>query len=114
MDRFTPHPEDDGFDGSEHDRGDTVDVLVHDPTTDDDYKRVSGTLVSRVQGVDVAREEDQTERKTLVWVKGMEGYLRPHPSIPGQLQETSEAWFAEEDLRPPEEDVLDNANIHMS
>jgi hypothetical protein len=60
-----------------------------------------GTLMQTVTGRLEGREEDvdvgEGRNKTLVWVKGIEGYEVPG-DLPDQTVEKTEGWFPEHDV----------------
>lgn len=56
-------------------------------------KTVEGTLHAREEGVDVG----EGRKKTLLWVKDIEGYEVPG-DLPDQTVEKTEGWFPEHDV----------------
>jgi hypothetical protein len=50
--------------------------------------------------------------KTLVWLKDIEGYEKPHEDLPDTTEEVEEAWFSEEALRKKEGDPLDGVSFN--
>lgn len=62
-------------------------------------KTVTGRLHGREEGVDVGRGR----KKTLVWVKEIEGYEVPHEDLPDMTEERTEGWFPEHDIEKIEE-----------
>ena len=50
--------------------------------------------------------------KTLVWLKDIEGYKRPHEDLPNTLEEVDEAWFSEDALRKKQGDLLDGVSFN--
>ncbi len=64
-------------------------------------KTVTGRLYARETGVDVGGR-----KKTLVWVKDIEGYEVPHEDLPGHTQEKREGWFPEHDVEKIEDGPL--------
>lgn len=64
---------------------------------------VTGRLYAREENVDVSKsKKDGTpgtpRRKTLVWIKEIEGYEVPHEDLPDTTQAKTEGWFPEHDI----------------
>lgn len=99
------------FEDSRFDYGERVRVQLRHPR---------GFVMGEVQGTCAGREKDRsfetpegkTITKTLVWVKELEGYEKPHPNLPDTTQKVEEAWFAEEDLRKLQGDILDGLSTN--
>lgn len=110
---YETYPEDDGFEDSRFERGEEVEILIRSRKTGGEVSRATGTLVSRSTQVEVSRDGQGEFHKTLVWIKEIEGYDKPHPSIPGETKEVEEAWFAEEAIRKKdEEDLLEGVSFN--
>jgi hypothetical protein len=102
----------DGFEGSRFEKGEEVEVVLRHPRHGGEMGRATGVLAARSEDVEVSRDGQEDFRKTLVWVKDLDGYKKPHPSIPGKMKEVDEAWFAEEAIRKKDEDVLDGVSFN--
>lgn len=67
-------------------------------------KTVTGRLYAREKNVDVSKDEaggapaKKPRRKTLVWIKEIEGYEVPHEDLPDTTQAKTEGWFPEHDI----------------
>lgn len=107
-----PNTNYDGFDDSRFERDEEVEVLLRHPRNGGEMARATGRLAARNVDVDVSRDGEEPRYKTLVWVKDMEGYEKPHPSIPGETKSVDEAWFAEEAIRKVGGDILDNVSFN--
>lgn len=71
-----------------------------------------GTCAGREKEVEFETPEGETRTKTLVWLKDMSGYKKPHPNLPDKMKEVDDAWFAEEALRKMESDPLDGVSFN--
>lgn len=101
--------EHDGFDGSRFDQGEIVEALLRHPRTGGVFGRATGTCIERHVDVDVSRDGEDSRTKTLVLLRGVEGYKK---RTEDGVKPVDEAWFAEEALRKPERDVLDGVSFN--
>mgnify|MGYP006274664849 FL=1 len=100
------------FEGSRFSYGERVRVLLRHPTYGHVMGEAEGTCAAREVDVEFETPDGKTRTKTLVWLKDMEGYEKPHPNVPDQTKSVEEAWFAEEALRKKEGDLLDNVSFN--
>lgn len=106
----TPAPtEHDGFDGSRFDQGEEVEVVLRGWRFGHEYARAQGTTIMRKTGVDVSLEGEETRRKTLIQLKGLE---ITGGDKEGEPYKDGEAWFAEEAIRKKGGDLLDNVSFN--
>lgn len=102
----------DGFEGSRFSKGERVRVLLRHPTYGHVMGEAEGTCAAREVDVEFETPDGETRTKTLVWLKDMEGYEKPHPDVPDTTKPVDDAWFAEEALRKKEGDLLDNVSFN--
>jgi hypothetical protein len=107
----TTYSEED-FADSRFSHGERVRVLLRHPTYGHVMGEAEGTCAAREKDVEFETPDGQMRTKTLVWLKDMSGYKKPHPNLPDQTKEVEEAWFAEEALRKMEADPLDGVSFN--
>jgi hypothetical protein len=103
-------PED--FEGSRFEHGERVRVVLRHPTYGFVMGEAEGTCAAREENVEFEARDGTMRTKTLVWLKDMEGYERPHEDLPDTTEEVDEAWFAEGALRKKEGDPLDDISFN--
>lgn len=102
----------DGFEDSRFEQGERVRVVLRSRKNGGTVAEAEGRCTARVTGKDVSREGEEPRRKDLVRLEQIDGYRKPHPSIPGETVEKREAWFAEEALRKQGRDVMDGVSFN--
>jgi len=107
----TTHTDDD-FTDSRFSHGERVRVLLRHPTYGHVMATAEGTCAAREKDVEFETPDGSKRTKTLVWLKDMSGYEKPHPTLPDTTKEVEEAWFAEEALRKMEGDPLDGVSFN--
>ena len=100
------------FDDSRFDYGERVRILLRHPKLGGVYGEAEGTCAAREENVDFEARDGTERTKTLVWLKDIEDYEKPHEDLPDTAQEVDEAWFAEEALRKKEGDPLDGVSFN--
>lgn len=100
------------FETSRFDHGERVRILLRHPKHGGVFGVAEGTCAAREVDVEFEAPDGTMRRKTLVWLKDIEGYEKPHDNIPDETKEVEEAWFAEEALRKLEGDVLDGVSFN--
>jgi hypothetical protein len=112
MDSSNVESSGDGFDDSRFSKGERVRVLLRHPTYGHVMGEAEGTCAAREVDVEFETPDGEIRTKTLVWLKDIEGYEKPHPDLPDKTKAVNEAWFAEEALRKKEGDLLDNVSFN--
>jgi hypothetical protein len=100
------------FETSRFDYGERVRILLRHPKHGGVFGVAEGTCEAREVDVEFEAPDGTMRRKTLVWLKDIEGYEKPHDNIPDETKEVKEAWFAEEALRKLEGDMLDGVSFN--
>ncbi|HKL88976.1 MAG TPA: hypothetical protein VJ884_08205 [Salinibacter sp.] len=100
------------FEDSRFDHGERVRILLRHPKLGGVYGEAEGTCAAREQNVEFEARDGTMRTKTLVWLKDIEGYEKPHEDLPDTTEEVEEAWFAEEALRKKEGDPLDGVSFN--
>ena len=100
------------FKDSRFDYGERVRVLLRHPKFGHVMGEAEGTCAGREEDVEFETEGGEERVKTLVWLKDMEGYEKPHDNLPGETKEVDDAWFAEEALRKKDGDLLDGVSFN--
>lgn len=100
------------FENSRFNYGERVRILLRHPTHGGVYGVAEGTCVAREENVEFEAKDGTMRTKTLVWLKDIEGYRKPHEDLPDTTQDVNEAWFAEEALRKKEGDLLDGVSFN--
>lgn len=100
------------FTDSRFDYGERVRILLRHPKLGGVYDEAEGTCVAREENVEFEARDGTMRTKTLVWLKDIEGYEKPHEDLPDKTEEVDEAWFAEEALRKKEGDPLDGVSFN--
>jgi hypothetical protein len=100
------------FRDSRFDYGERVRVLLRHPKFGHVMGEAKGTCAGREENVEFETENGEERVKTLVWLKDMEGYEKPHDNLPGETKEVEDAWFAEEALRKRDGDLLDGVSFN--
>jgi len=100
------------FEDSRFDYGERVRILLRHPKMGGVYDEAEGTCAAREENVEFEARDGTERTKTLVWLKHIEGYEKPHEDLPDTTQEVDEAWFAEEALRKKEGDPLDGVSFN--
>ena len=100
------------FDDSRFEYGERVRILLRHPKLGGVYGEAEGTCAAREQNVEFEARDGTMRTKTLVWLKEIEGYEKPHEDLPDTTTEVDEAWFAEEALRKKEGDPLDGVSFN--
>lgn len=100
------------FKNSRFDHGERVRILLRNPRHGAVYGEAKGTCVAREENVEFEARDGTMRTKTLVWLKDIEGYKKPHEDLPGKFKEVEEAWFAEEALRKIGGDPLDGVSFN--
>lgn len=103
---------DDDFTGSRFSQGERVRVLLRHPVYGHVMGEAEGTCAAREENVEFETPDGETRVKTLVWLKDMSGYEKPHPDLPDTTKEVDEAWFAEDALRKKDGDLLDGVGFN--
>jgi hypothetical protein len=103
---------DEDFRDSRFEFGERVRVLLRHPKHGGVYGEAEGTCAAREANVEFETPDGEMRTKTLVWLKDMEGYEKPHPNLPDQTKEVEDAWFAEGALRKKEGDLLDGVSFN--
>lgn len=100
------------FEDSRFDYGERVRILLRHPKLGGVYGEAEGTCAAREEDIEFEAKDGTMRTKTLVWLKDIEGYEKPHEDLPDTTQEVEEAWFAEEALRKKEGDPLDGVSFN--
>ena len=100
------------FEDSRFDYGERVRILLRHPKLGGVYGEAEGTCAAREQNVEFEARDGTMRTKTLVWLKDIEGYEKPHENLPDTTKEVEEAWFSEEALRKKEGDPLDGVSFN--
>ncbi len=100
------------FEDSRFDYGERVRILLRHPKLGGVYGEAEGTCTAREENVEFEAKDGTMRTKTLVWLKDIEGYEKPHEDLPDTTQEVDEAWFAEDALRKKEGDPLDGVSFN--
>lgn len=100
------------FENSRFDYGERVRILLRHPQHGGVFGVAEGTCAAREQDVEFEAKDGTMRTKTLVWLKDIEGYEKPHEDLPDKMQPVEEAWFAEEALRKKEGDLLDGVSFN--
>ncbi|MDZ7826696.1 MAG: hypothetical protein U5R48_12530 [Gammaproteobacteria bacterium] len=66
----------------------------------------------REKNVEFEARDGTMRTKTLVWLKDIDGYKRPHENLPDTFEDVEEAWFAEDALRKMQGDLLDGVSFN--
>jgi hypothetical protein len=107
-----PTYSDDDFEDSRFDYGERVRVLLRHPVYGHTMGEAEGTCAGREKDATFETPDGEERTKTLVWLKDMDGYEKPHPNLPDATKEVDDAWFAEEALRKKEGDLLDDVSFN--
>ena len=100
------------FENSRFDYGERVRILLRHPKLGGTFGEAEGTCAAREENVEFEARDGTMRTKTLVWLKDIEGYEKPHEDLPGKKEQVDEAWFAEEALRKKEGDLLDGVSFN--
>lgn len=100
------------FEDSRFDYGERVRILLRHPKLGGVFGEAEGTCAARETDVTFEARDGTERTKTLVWLKDIEGYEKPHENLPDTKEEVEEAWFAEEALRKQEGDPLDGVSFN--
>jgi len=100
------------FDDSRFDLGERVRILLRHPKHGGVFGEATGRLAAREEDVTFEAKDGTERTKTLVWLKDIEGYQKPHPNIPGQTKKVRDAWFSEDAIRKMDGDLLDNVSFN--
>ncbi|WP_228702760.1 hypothetical protein [Salisaeta longa] len=100
------------FKDSRFSHGERVRILLRHPKHGGVFGEAEGTCAARETNVAFEAKDGTKRTKTLVWLKDIEGYEKPHPNLPDKTQAVDEAWFAEEALRKKEGDLLDGVSFN--
>ena len=100
------------FTDSRFDYGERVRILLRHPKLGGVYDEAEGTCAAQEENVEFEARDGTERTKTLVWLKDIEGYEKPHEDLSDTTQEVDEAWFAEEALRKKEGDPLDGVSFN--
>ena len=100
------------FTDSRFDYGERVRILLRHPKFGGVYDEAEGTCAAQEENVEFEARDGTERTKTLVWLKDIEGYEKPHEDLSDTTQEVDEAWFAEEALRKKEGDPLDGVSFN--
>lgn len=100
------------FQDSRFDYGERVRILLRHPKLGGVYGEAEGTCAAREENVEFEARDGTMRTKTLVWLKEIDGYEKPHENLPDTTKEVEEAWFAEEALRKKEGDPLDGVSFN--
>lgn len=100
------------FENSRFSHGERVRVLLRHPVYGHVMGEAKGTCAAREKDVEFETKSGEERVKTLVWLKDMSGYEKPHPNLPDKTEEVQEAWFAEDALRKQEGDPLDGVSFN--
>lgn len=92
--------------------GERVRILLRHPKLGGVFGEAEGTCAAREENVEFEARDGTMRTKTLVWLKEIEGYEKPHEDLPDTTTEVEEAWFAEEALRKKEGDPLDGVSFN--
>ena len=100
------------FEDSRFDYGERVRILLRHPKLGGVYDEAECTCAAREENVEFEAKDGTLRTKTLVWLKDIDGYEKPHEDLPDTTTEVEEAWFAEEALRKKEGDLLDGVSFN--
>jgi hypothetical protein len=100
------------FADSRFDYGERVRVVLRHPKFGHVYGHAEGTCAGREKDASFETPDGEERTKTLVWLKDMEGYEKPHPNLPDTTKDVDDAWFAEEALRKLDADPLDGVSVN--
>lgn len=100
------------FEDSRFNHGERVRILLRHPKHGGVYGEAEGTCTARERNVEFEARDGSMRTKTLVWLKDIEGYKRPHEDLPNTLEEVDEAWFSEDALRKKQGDLLDGVSFN--
>lgn len=100
------------FENSRFDHGERVRILLRHPKHGGVYGVAMGTCAAREEKVEFEAKDGTMRTKTLVWLKDIDGYRKPHDNLPDTTQAVKEAWFAEDALRKRQADLLDGVSFN--
>jgi hypothetical protein len=103
---------DEDFRDSRFSLGERVRVLLRHPVYGHVMGEAEGTCAARETDVEFETTSGEKRVKTLVWLKEMSGYEKPHPNLPNQTKSVDDAWFAEDALRKMDGDPLDGVSFN--
>jgi len=100
------------FEDSRFSHGERVRILLRHPKYGHKMGEAEGTCEAREVDVEFETPDGEMRTKTLVWLKKIDGYEKPHPDLPGKTEAVNEAWFAEDALRKKQGDLLDGVSFN--
>ena len=100
------------FETSRFDYGERVRILLRHPQHGGVFGEAMGTCAAREENVEFEAKDGSMRTKTLVWLKDIDGYQKPHDDLPDKMKDVKEAWFAEDALRKRQGDLLDGVSFN--